>query len=43
MKVFPPLDEKSLIARGSFAQCLFARFAHVGEMTFHASLYSAAP
>jgi hypothetical protein len=36
-------DEKSLIAGGSLAQCLFARFAHIGEMTFHATLYSAAP
>jgi hypothetical protein len=32
-----------LFARGSFAQCLFARITHVGEMTFHACLYSAAP
>jgi hypothetical protein len=36
-------DKKSLIAGGSLAQCLFARFAYIGEMTFHASLYSAAP
>jgi len=31
-----------LIAGGSLAQRLFARLAHLGEMTLHAGLYSTA-
>jgi hypothetical protein len=33
--------EHSLIL--CLCKCLFARVAHIGEMTFHASLYSATP